>query len=255
MEIRFLGTGAADWWDNDLEHGAGSGQPWHISPERRRLTSTLFDGTLLIDGHRSALETLFDPNCVTVIFYTHSHGDHYDPTALERLRPVAAWAHESWAAEIRAPGVTVKPLKLFKTETAAGFTLTPLPSNHSTSRGYETTLHYLIEREGKRVLYATDGAWLLNSEMRALQGVELDGAVFDATIGDAHPGDYRIFEHNSLDMVRLMCATMRKTGMLKPDAPVFLTHMARTLHPDQQALEKENPTPFVVCRDGLEVTL
>ena len=255
MKIRFLGTGAADWWDSDLERGVIGSQPWHEAPGRRRLTSTLFDGSLLIDGHRSALDMLPDGARVTDVFYTHSHSDHYDPAALGRLAPVTAWAHESWAGEIDAPGAAVRPLRLFEKTEAAGVAVTPLPSNHSTERPYETTLHFLLEKEGKRLLYATDGAWLLNAEMHALRGLELDGVVFDATIGDAHPGDYRVFEHNSLDTVRLMCATMRKTGMLKASAPVFLTHLARTLHPDQAALERENAAPFVICSDGLEAEI
>ena len=75
--------------------------------------------------------------------------------------------------------------------------------------------------------------------------------MIDATIGDGHEGDYRVFEHNSLPMVRIMVESMQKTGMLKPGAPVFLTHMARTQHGRQAELEAANPAPYVVCRDGL----
>ena len=78
--------------------------------------------------------------------------------------------------------------------------------------------------------------------------------VFDATIGDCAPGDFRIFEHNSIDMVRLMTATMLKTGRLRENAPVYLTHMARTLHAPQKQLEAELKAPFIPCYDGMTAT-
>ena len=242
MVIRFLGTGAADWNGPD-ERG-----------EYRRLTSTLFDGTLLIDVTRGVLDQI-DPSEVTDVFFTHSHRDHFDPEALKALAPCRVWAHESWAGVIRGEGLAVTPLKAGVPVRAGEATVLPMPSNHSTERQDETTLHYLIEKAGKHVLYATDGAWLLNREHKLIGRTELDAAVFDATIGDGHEGDFRVFEHNSVAMVRIMTATMLKTGRLKPDAPVYLTHMARTLHPDQKTLEAGLEKPFVACHDGLTVEL
>ena len=243
MKALFLGTGAADWSGPD-ENG-----------EYRRLTSTLLDGTLLIDVTRSTLGTIKDPSAITDVFFTHSHPDHFDSEALRALAPCRVWAHESWASEIEGPGLTVLPLRAGETVTANGFSVTPLPSNHSTSHKYETTLHYLIEKDGKRLFYVTDGAWLLNYEYHFIRTLTLDAAVFDATIGDGHDGDYRIFEHNSMPMLRIMVSTLRNTGILRPDAPVFMTHLARTLHKNQAEVEKRAEPPFVVCFDGLEAEI
>ena len=240
MILKFLGTGAADWKGPD-ERG-----------EYRRYTSTLLDSCLLIDITKTALDMIPDPAAVTDVFFTHSHGDHFDIDALRALAPCRVYAHESWAGEIEGEGLTVVPLTIGQPVEAAGFTVIPMPSNHSTARDYETTLHYLIEKDEKRLLYATDGAWLLNKEHHIIGKKTLDAAVFDATIGDGHEGDFRVFEHNSIDMVRLMIKTMHKTGRLRADAPVFLTHMARTLHADQKTLEAQTEKPFVVCYDGLE---
>ena len=57
MKALFLGTGAADWSGPD-ENG-----------EYRRLTSTLLDGTLLIDVTRSTLGTIKDPSAITDVFF------------------------------------------------------------------------------------------------------------------------------------------------------------------------------------------
>ena len=239
MKLTFLGTGAADWNGPD-ERG-----------EYRRLTSTLLDGALLIDVTRTVLDEIADPAAITDVFFTHSHGDHFDPEALKTLAPCRVYAHESWAEAIEGDGLTVIPLRVGQPVEAAGFTVTPMPSNHSTQRANETTLHYLLEKDGKRLLYATDGAWLLNAEHHIIGDRTLDAVVFDATIGDGHEGDFRVFEHNSLDMIRIMLMTMLKTGRLKGGAPVFLTHLARTLNAPQDELERHIKRPFVVCRDGL----
>ena len=44
-------------------------------------------------------------------------------------------------------------------------------------------------------------------------------------------------------------------GVIKPDAPVFITHLARTLHPAQAELVKSLEGEFVVAYDGFEADI
>lgn len=243
MKIRFLGTGAADWEGPD-ERG-----------EYRRLTSTLIDDTLLIDFTSSAQDMLPEYADVKHILITHSHLDHFDPEAIARLAPAVLYAHESWAGEIAIPGIEVRPVTIGQWTQAGEYEILAMPSNHSTGRQYEQTVHYVLRRSGLSFLYATDGAWFLNRELKLMQGMHLDGMAIDATIGDGHEGDFRVFEHNSLPMIRIMTDTMKKTGLLKEEAPVFLTHMARTLHGTQKEVERSVCAPYVVCFDGMEVEI
>lgn len=239
MKLEFLGTGAADWNGVD-ERG-----------EYRRLTSTLIDGTLLIDVTHTVDDQIKNPAAITNVIFTHSHNDHFDLDALRALSPVRVYAHESWAGEITGEGLTVVPLRIGERVQAGSFFITAMPSNHSTEKDYETTLHYLIEKDERMLLYATDGAWLLNKEHKIIGQRVLDAAVFDATIGDGARGDFRVFEHNSIDMVRLMTETMFKTGRLRAGARVYLTHMARTLHGTQSQIEARLEAPFAACYDGM----
>ena len=110
MELLFLGTGASDWHGTD-ERG-----------EIRRWTSTLLDGELLIDLTKTVLDVIPNRNAVTDVFFTHSHGDHFDPEALCALAPCRVYTHESWAGCIRGEGLTVIPLRVNGPVRAAGFT-------------------------------------------------------------------------------------------------------------------------------------
>ena len=243
MKLLFLGTGASDWTGPD-ERG-----------EYRRHASALLDDCLLLDVTKSVLDLIPDTDTVTDVFFTHSHNDHFDPEALQALAPCRVYAHESWADAIQGKGLHVTPLQIGVPVEVAGFTVIPMPSNHYSDREKETTLHYLIEKEGKRLLYATDGGWLTTRENQIIGKKTLDAVVFDATVGEGYSDDFQIFHHNSVDMIRLMRGALVKTGRLQPSSPVFLTHLSRTLHDIQVVLEQRIERPLIVCYDGMEATV
>ena len=243
MKLLFLGTGASDWNGPD-ERG-----------EYRRHASILLDHRLLIDVTQSILDIIPDPAGVTDVFFTHSHDDHFNLEALKTLAPCRVYAHESWADCIQGDGLTVIPLRVGIPAQAAGFTVTPMPSNHYADRENETTLHYLIEKDGKRLLYATDGGWLTTRENQLIGDRVLDAIVFDATVGEGHADDFQIFHHNSVDMIRLMCAALRKTGRLRETSPVFLTHLSRVLHESQAILDQRIEKPMIACYDSMEANI
>ena len=243
MELLFLGTGGSDWNGPD-ERG-----------EYRRHASALLDNSLLIDLTGSVLDQIPDPAAVTDVFFTHSHDDHFDPEALKVLAPRRVYAHESWADVLAGDGLTVVPLKTGVPVLAAGFTVVLMPSNHYADRANETTLHYLIEKEGKRLLYATDGGWLTTRENQLIGTKTLDAIVFDATVGDGYSDDFQVFHHNSVEMIRLMRGALIKTGRLRETTPVFLTHLSRILHESQAVLERQLERPLIPCFDGMRIEI
>ena len=252
MKLKFIGTGAADWGEDS---------------EGRVNACALIDGTVMIDGTMRALKNLDDPAAITDILFTHSHEDHFDPALLALLAPVRAHAHKSWAGEIAVPGVEIVPFDALTDFDVGHLRITALPSNHSTGRANEITVHFVVRGDGRSLFYATDGAWLLNAEWHALINEELDAAIFDATVGEMYPSDYRVFEHNTVGMVRLMARAMRNPmngpnpvhgpmkPVLKPNAKVYLTHLARTLQPAHEELVKSCEGELIVACDGLEVTI
>ena len=84
---------------------------------------------------------------------------------------------------------------------------------------------------------------------RALGGAPLDLVVWDATM--ERPGNWRIFEHNDLAMVRAMSARLAADGVVRPDTVQVLDHLGATLW----RAPVRAPRPFVAARDGLRLVL
>lgn len=262
LHLLFLGTGAADWpaqIDDDV--------PASERAEARRHSSLLVDGRLLLDcggGVEQALAE-FDqpPQAITDVFLTHTHADHMSAEVLQWLADVPGrsgrlqvWC-ESGAANHVPPisGADRRLLHVGLPVELDGYEILPLAANHRVSESTEQTLHFRIRKEGAAAFYATDGAWLLKDTVAALMDVPLDAIVWDATIGNA-PDDYRIFEHNSLAMLRLMKESLKNQGVLTDATQIILTHLARTLHPSHRSLAPDLiQEGLLVAYDGMTVEL
>lgn len=260
LSVRFLGTGAADWNGPD---GRG---------EHRRLSSVLVERSFLIDFTATARDMLPEGVRPEVIFYTHSHSDHYDPAAALEVGVRQVYVHESifWkvqrdfrgAAEKQALPMPVITSLCFGASVRVGDVLvTALPASHFVSPEEETQI-YLLEKDGVRLLYATDTGGLTAKAARLggfdahRPGPALTALIMEATMGVGHEDDYRLFSHSSVATVLQTWRVLTGTGRLTPPEgqPVYLTHLARTLHGTQAELDATLPVPLRAAYDGLEVT-
>ncbi len=226
MVIKFLGTGAADWPINkntDMR-------------EYRRCCSAVIDKTLLIDPGPQVIEALeeynIDKKQIKYIINTHEHSDHFCLQTIRELEKNGARFIELNAGEKTQLGI---------------YTVYAYFANHATCKNAK---HFIITDKKHSVFYGLDGAWLLYDEVQAIKEKRPDLAVLDATIGfiDA---DYRIFEHNNLNMVLEMKKTL--SSYVKR---FCISHMAFTLHTDHKTLEKMlQEQELLVAYDGMEIDL
>ena len=221
MKITFLGTGAADWTVKDIDNS-----------EYRRNSSALIDETLLIDPGPTLFDSFskfnVDIKQIKHVIVTHTHSDHYDPHTVEALQEA---------------GAEIVPFKPAEEKQVGKYTISAHKANHGTCAD---AVHYIIDDGSKKVFYGLDSAWLLYEEYLAIIHKHIDLAVLDGTIGDVS-GDYRIFEHNNLEMVRQMRMTLSKHV-----DRFIISHMARTLHTDHKELELlMKADDILVARDGL----
>ncbi len=226
MKIRFLGTGAADWPRENTRN----------DPEYRHYSAAIMDDELLIDCGFDVIEAFsaygIDPIGVKFILNTHKHKDHFSQEMVDRLTALGASYVEMRAGDTASLGK---------------YTVYAYAANHGTC---ENAVHYIITDGAHTIFYGLDGAWLLYEEVQGIKKHKPDLAVLDATIGYVD-GDYRIFEHNNLNMV----VEMKRT--LSPYVKRFcISHMARTLHGTQEALAKAMQTEGILAAyDGMVIDL
>ena len=236
MRVLFSGTGAADWRPKDREQG-----------EYRRFTSAILNEDLLLDPgpHIWDFVEWYEPKgCldgIRDVLLTHSHDDHFQMGQLRRLcegKSIRFWCHETAAPLVeQTEGLTVRPIRCFVPTCIGSYAVTAVPANHGTQLGQEQACHYIIEQEGKRLFYGCDGAWLRRDTWYYMKDYAFDLMILDGTLGDAC-GDHRIFEHNNLRMVELMAETFRKTGVLKKQGRIMITHLSRKSHGTQAEVEE-----------------
>jgi phosphoribosyl 1,2-cyclic phosphodiesterase len=261
MSVRFLGTGAADWNGPDNRG------------EQRRLSSILVDKTVLFDFTAGNIEMIPAGLKPEVVFYTHSHNDHYHPESALKIGVRKVYLSQTWfdiakadfekaSKKLNVQMPELIPLYIGQAVHVDGLRVTPLPASHATSKLFEQTLIYLIEKSEARVMYATDtagipavAARLAGIDAHDPNGKPLTGLIMEATMGMDHDNDYRIFAHSSVGMVHRAVEVLQKTKRYLPvnDQPVYLTHMARTLHGTQAELDATLPYPLKAAYDGLEV--
>ena len=234
----------------------------------------LLDDRILIDFTPTDLDMLPEgckPEC---IFYTHSHGDHYNPGALidlgiPKVHLSKTWITRAWkevneAANqkgVAAPEIV--PLGIGETSILGDIAITALPANHAIN-DTEQDLIYLIEKGTVRVIYETDTGGIMGVAARIAgidphvkNGTPITGLIMEATMGMGNKGDedYRLFTHSSVTTVHrtVKMLVRHKRYLPKEGQYVYLTHLARGLHGTQAELDATLPSPLKAAYDGLEV--
>ncbi|MGC4043872.1 MAG: MBL fold metallo-hydrolase [Armatimonas sp.] len=275
MTIFFLGTGSAEGFPAIF-----SDDPINQEAKRRggkdlRTRSTiLIDGTVKIDLPPDTLFHVFRYPQINLaklehLIFTHSHDDHFAVRELQylspnfapnRTAPLYVWATDELIRKMYgemahffepAPLLfhAVEPLRSYK---VGGLGVTPIMAHHKRD---ELCLNYIFQKDGKRVLYASDTGWYDPPTWEFLEGdgVELDLVVLECGKGiseNSYDG------HMSLNDCIRFRERLVAANTIKPDTPIYLTHICHTgqlLH--DELVERAAPHGLLVAYDGLELTL
>ena len=258
MQIRFMGTGAADFspllqteYKDQLDHNA------------RRSSSILINETYLVDCGPHVADSFRiqnrDAAKVTDLLVTHFHGDHYKPEVIAQVaaakkaagqeEPLRIW-HRADARPEPIANCEFHPMEVGQTYAIGNLQVKALASNHD-----KWPVHYDIEEDGKKLFYGCDGSWLLMATFYAMRQRSYDCMILDATVGD-YNGDFRLGEHNSIPMIRLMEASFRTQNVIAEDGKFVLSHLARTLHkPHEETAELLGKEGYIVAFDGMDLTV
>ena len=244
MKVTFLGTGAADWDINAYVPGQ-----FH-----RRFSSVLINDDLLVDPGPHVFhfcEQNSSPDLlgrVKNIIVTHSHADHFNAKTVERLcmeRDCTLWADPACRRKLIRELGEEAASKIRFAETKHGhdydigtYKITSLRSNHATDDPEEDTRLYLIEEGGRILFYGCDSAWIPTVSWNIIKDRSVNAMVLELTCGETATYDWRIFEHNTPEMLDIMLTMFRKYNLFAPDVKYYVSHLARTLHTDHESLVK-----------------
>ncbi len=262
LKVNFLGTGAADWPQELFTEGNFF----------RRNSSILIDDCLLIDpgphifnfAEMNGTPGMF--RGVKNIIVTHSHYDHFDPENVYRLSQISnvtLWGDIACKNKLvaalgkeRAEEIEFVETKTQQEYNIGGYAVTSLRANHVTDVPCEVARMYLIEKDERVLYYGCDSAWIPTESWNIIKEKPINAMILELTCGLTAPDDWRIFEHNTLEMLELMIKMFRKYGCFASDVKYYVSHMARTLHGCHEELAKYlmpwNVTP---AYDGFEIEI
>ena len=254
LDVLFLGTCACDFskrLETDLKDT--------FDKDARRSSSMLIDGEILVDCGPHTLDSLrisgISLDCISSVVITHLHDDHFNIdniSAIAKCRksPLKLLVREDADVDISC-GVEIVRMKPFTSYAVNdSVTVIGMDANHDATAYPQ---HLLFEKNSKSIFYGCDGAWLLNTTYYALQNAKLDMMVLDCTTGD-YEGDYRMGEHNSIPMLRVMLPSLRTFGVITDNTKVYFSHLAPSLHASHSETEEIAVKMGAhVAYDGLEV--
>lgn len=209
MKLKFLGTAAAE----GIPAIFCSCETCKLSAKLggknlRKRSSLLIDDKIMIDFTNDILHYVhayqLDLSKLEHIMITHSHSDHFNIFDLEfkliwytnRGNPALnIYANEKCLSRVyntpefsgwdklnvkdRLKFHTVNRMKEFQIN---DYKITPLPANHVTSYQGEESCIYVIEKDGKRLLYGLDSGWYAEDTWKYLETHKFDCLILDSTI-------------------------------------------------------------------------
>lgn len=223
--LLFLGSGAADW--NAAERDGFF----------RRNAAALLNGTVLLDcgphiwDFADTWQGVLDG--VTDVLITHDHSDHFHLPSLLRLAQQRR-IRVSCDGELRArigthTNIAFVHMQPFVPFHMGRYKVTPLLANHDVvTDGVRMACHYILRTpNGKTLFYGLDGAWFLRPSWEEMKRHTFDLMVLDCTVGDRE--DWRLFEHNTIPMLRMMARQIGESRLLTKDGVLIASHFSRQL--------------------------
>ena len=259
MEIQYLGTAAAEglpalFCGCDICNRARKAG----GKEVRTRTQSIVDGRLLIDfppdTYTHAIRHALRLGELQHLLVTHSHMDHFFPVELiHRHEHFGHYAegilqvYGSEAAEkafydaVLIDRFKVHPLddavrfvrlEPFADFMADGYHIIPVPADHDKR---ETCLIYVIEKDGKSLLYGHDTGMNLSQEAwDCILGRTYDLISLDATMGKHHAKEY----HMGLPDVLTVVRRMEERGCIRPDTVKVINHFSHNGKMTHEELER-----------------
>lgn len=236
MKVLLMGTGGADgipafYGDDRVSKYART----YGGKDLRTRSAALINSDLKIDIGPDTLSQVhrlsINPREWSALFVTHSDEDHlclseiqygmFPFVECEKLE-YTIYGNEVVCDMIRHRypewPIDLVELKNYETVAYDGYRVTPIKASH---KGDEECHNFVIEREGRRLLYATDTGFYPKEVFEFLAGKEIHAMVVECTDG-FHKTPY--VGHMDLAQCVELVSRLRESHALIDGAQVFTTH-------------------------------
>ncbi len=218
------------------------------------------------------------------IFLTHSHEDHIAVTELGTIsnrkhkltEPVSVNLYGTASAlevvkraavvfsrgeEFPYKHIKLCPVEAFETFDAGELKVTTLLSSHRAWGKDELGLNYVIEKDGKSLLYASDTGWYPNETWDFIKAnsLEFDLVVMENTYGKDPLGIIMPEAEGHLNTVNFfsMLEKLCNIGAINKGTPIYATHLSdacRELYGDfVKSMEENGEYNITVAYDGMNI--
>jgi len=241
----------------------------------RKRSSALVDDKIAFDFTNDTLSHIINFNLdfskLEYLFVTHSHSDHFNYADLEAKmkwfvnpgNPVLNVYGNEKCIELLASHLKtfenyddymrLKVTKHFEEVHVDDYKITPIPARHITYFPEEATSIYVIEHEGKKVLYGLDSGWYYDNTWNYLENTYWDCLILDCTNGflKFEPGNHMGFEDNLMVVKRL-----REKGAIDNNTKIISTHFShngKVIYDRDCDLFKDKG--IIMSYDGMEILI
>lgn len=276
MKLHFYGTGASEGVPALFCQCENCQKMRRLGGKNLRTrTGAQVDEDLLIDfsadTYAHVLYGGLDLTKIQYLLVTHSHEDHLYAADLMTMKPPMAFypgerslqvfGNETTAEKIRRESekyqrdplevgryVKMNRMHSFEKQTAGAYEITAIPANHDPA---EECFVYVIQKNGKTLLYGHDSAVFAEPAWEALRGFSFDCVVLDCTMVE-ETGIFK--EHMGLPDNLIVRERMLREGMASEQTLFIATHFTHIYDPEQERIapifaEKG----FLAAYDGMEV--
>ncbi len=271
MKIQYLGTAAAEGWPGIFCNCESCKEARRLGGKNIRTRSqAVVDDRLLIDFPPDTYAHMLDYGlnmpAIRTLIVTHSHQDHWYPEELMLRRKgfavdiagtldiygndAVGRSLEQFLKEVsetasNRPQVAFHELKEFCSYSADGYTVTPLKAAHNP---LENCFIYIIEKDGKRLLYGNDTGEFPEETWEFMKGIRLDLASLDCTMQRLQMKTGHMGLANDVNVAD----RLRRIGCADENTKFILTHFSHNggwLHEEME--RQAAKYGFCVAYDGM----
>ena len=276
MKIQYLGTAAAEAFPAIFCHCDACRRARQLGGKNIRMRSgILLDDTAMIDFppdiYALSLRFGLDLGSVRDLFVTHSHSDHFDVQELcmrgngvychidnDQAPPLNVYGNDGvqHMLELLLDADVTKDIRFTRTtffqsyQAENGLLFTFLPCQHKAD---EDSGFYLVEKGGKRLVYAQDTGLFLEETLNFLAGKELDLLSLDCCFGKRSSVGWG---HMGMPDNQQVVERLRENGAVTGRTRLIVNHFSHNcgqLH--DELVEEAARYGFEVAYDGMIVEI